>query len=722
MPFTIRLHSKMPASHGDWKSQDITDRKGYAKYEEALASQERKFLIIKIITLSIFSLGFYYIYLKCTKSGKQELANLGNRKIIHYVKEPAMPKAMSTLYVQKSNSVPSKQEPSITSGPTHFKKEILRNTSADSISLFDSLDKLEWPLIEENLRKDPHFGSKLSQIVEDFTFSDSIGSSRQLWKLIQLLKKFARFDLLEKLRNTMTTKGIFEPIDPLRNRNPLNAEIMHIQREAILSLDGKQLPADGEPVDCVVLQGIDGKRYGVKIVPDSVDIRDKFFVLVVKKNGIEKEVCVQPEEFAERLQLDPRSLGQTRNLTKYVEEQNISLVLANYQRLFEKQQKHHSEGLEPHLLMKVIKVAYLKLGKLKAYGERTSPALQIGLPLSGIMDEQLDVDLKKALGERKIVVGFKGDKAFLRDITKRELIGKGGAGEVFKICSIASQKGKAMKTVTFGANEEAKIVDKLHEGYSIQEKGFVPGIVKPFHGVVNFGKKVNSTTGSEEFGILDTLYVGDLESALGLHDKPEVFKGMSEKLEAFYKVLVGLEHCVIKKGLLHQDIKPKNIFYRHNNNTGKIDLYLGDFGSAQLVDVNHSFNPADDKAFTPNFVPKADYWERYALATQLRAIDDPESREKYIQHCRRWDIFSLGCVLVKLLVPKQPYFKYESGPMHPIPDTFDRKVLVDANIPQEICDLIETMLQKDPSKRPSIETVREIYANALKKHGLSLSL
>lgn len=67
-----------------WKevTNDNDEMKGYKKYTETLPSKRGQ-----VIALSIISFGIYYLVLRCTKGGRDTLANLKGRTVIHYVEE-----------------------------------------------------------------------------------------------------------------------------------------------------------------------------------------------------------------------------------------------------------------------------------------------------------------------------------------------------------------------------------------------------------------------------------------------------------------------------------------------------------------------------------------------------------------------------------------------------------------------------------------------------------
>jgi hypothetical protein len=481
-------------------------------------------------------------------------------------------------------------------------------------------------------------------------------------------------------------------INPYFERIPLDAEIVIIQREAGFTPDGTLIPADTEPVECVVLKGTDGLHFGLKVVSPECK---QYNVIIAKRNGVDTEVCVAREEFENRFLLTylTDDIWVGKGLQKELREKDYLSILANYQRLLEKRQKaQSSEPTSPELLLKLVKKAFWM--RRIEQGRQSDPKLcgvSITLPKEG-----------SAYGF------FKGDKLSLYDNKNEVKMNGGSEGVISQISAIPHGKAKVVKTYITGSVlnfsvviREYKLVDSLHEGFQDPTgKQRVPGIQKRFEGFC-FKK------------LFMKKYEGNLREAI-LVSSP--FQSLDEKLEAFYRLIVGLHYCFTKKGLIHGDTKLLNLLCFTDKNTGKLLIDLADFGSAELLDPNQVTFPLGFPR-TDEYSLENDKSESKKLTEKLHFSYSKDDYKQYRVLAHKMDIFGLGRVFGQLLLDLR-YNLDKMGKWNPVPDSFQRAVLEKDGIPAPLCDLIENMICGNTEKRFDSQQCINALEAILKARGL----
>jgi len=176
----------------------------------------------------------------------------------------------------------------------------------------------------------------------------------------------------------------------------------------------------------------------------------------------------------------------------------------------------------------------------------------------------------------------------------------------------------------------------------------------------------------------------------GTYDGPSI----KDEKEILRQVTRGLAH-LHKLGIIHRDIKPSNILiYIPDEYHGKPLMKLADFGLSKVLN-----NEKGDFTNTSLGNPSG---TRGWMAPELY---------KSIRYDSKVDIFALGCIFGYTL----------SGGKHPFgDDPFDRSYRVkhmmpivmaqiDLKIPYSkdrvAYDLIVTMVEMEPTKRPTVQQV-----------------
>lgn len=152
-----------------------------------------------------------------------------------------------------------------------------------------------------------------------------------------------------------------------------------------------------------------------------------------------------------------------------------------------------------------------------------------------------------------------------------------------------------------------------------------------------------------------------------------------EVLKYFIEIALAIKH-IHEKHILHRDLKTQNIFL-----TADGTIKLGDFGIARVL--QHTFQVCKTRIGTP-----------YYLSPE---ICDGKSYNS------KTDIWSLGCILYELCTLKHAFdadnlnqllMNIIRGRHAPIPSGFSG----------ELRSLINSLLEKDPAKRPTINDVLQV--------------
>ncbi|TWU46041.1 Serine/threonine-protein kinase PknB [Novipirellula aureliae] len=164
--------------------------------------------------------------------------------------------------------------------------------------------------------------------------------------------------------------------------------------------------------------------------------------------------------------------------------------------------------------------------------------------------------------------------------------------------------------------------------------------------------------------------------------------GIADACQIIRQVAVALAYTD-SQGFVHRDVKPSNIMLSRSGEVKLLDLGLARF---EYGDPDHPEIAGPELTGTGQTMGTADYIAPEQV-TDSRSVDI------------RADIYSLGCTLMKLLTGhapfadenhETPFAKMTAHVSTPAPRL--KQCLPDA--PKELASLVDSMLQKDPTKRP----------------------
>ncbi|HEX4456067.1 MAG TPA: serine/threonine-protein kinase [Kofleriaceae bacterium] len=266
-----------------------------------------------------------------------------------------------------------------------------------------------------------------------------------------------------------------------------------------------------------------------------------------------------------------------------------------------------------------------------------------------------------------------------------EQIGEGGMGAVYRAEHVMIGRAAAVKVLhpMFGARPDivARFFNEARAATQVSD----PGIVQIF----DFGQAADGRA----YIVMELLDGEPLDQrlaragALPVGDTLRIMRQVASSL--------GAAHA---RGIIHRDLKPENIFLaRDPEVAGGMRAKLLDFGIAKLTQ-----DQTGPKTNTQAMIGTPAYMS-------------PEQCRGAGQVDQRADIYSLGCVLVKLLTGAPPFDAFGAGElivMHmqvqPQPPSARMP-----GIPAELDQLVLRCLDKDPARRYSSGSELAVALDAL---------
>ncbi|XP_060241370.1 serine/threonine-protein kinase Nek11 isoform X2 [Meriones unguiculatus] len=253
----------------------------------------------------------------------------------------------------------------------------------------------------------------------------------------------------------------------------------------------------------------------------------------------------------------------------------------------------------------------------------------------------------------------------------QQKLGSGSFGTVYLVSDKKAKRGEELKVLkeisvgelnpneTVQASVEAQLLSKLNH----------PAIVK-FHA---------SFMEQDTFCII-TEYCEGRDLDYKIHEYKEAGKIFPESqiVEWFIQLLLGVDY-MHERRILHRDLKTKNIFLKNNL------LKIGDFGVSRLLMGS---------------------WELATTLTGTPRYMSPEAL-KHQGYDAKSDIWSLACILYEMCCMDHAFagssflsvaLNIVEGNTPSLPERY----------PQELNTIMERMLSKSPSLRPSAAEVLKV--------------
>ncbi|CAD8066879.1 unnamed protein product [Paramecium sonneborni] len=247
-------------------------------------------------------------------------------------------------------------------------------------------------------------------------------------------------------------------------------------------------------------------------------------------------------------------------------------------------------------------------------------------------------------------------------------LGRGAFGCVQLVRKSTDQELYAMKVIpTLFMNEQEK--KNAENEVSLLKVLTAPTIIKYYE---SFAENESLNI------IMEYAEGGSLNEKISEHTKVGQ-KIPKDQILAWMAQLVIAIHFMHSKNILHRDIKTQNMFLNKEQ-----VIKLGDFGISKALGTHGNF--AQTFLGTPYFMP-------------------PEviRGEPY---GKKADIWALGCALYELVMLKRPF---QHDVMQIVFDMIQNKPYdMDPSVDQDLQQLIEKTLQKDPNKRPFVEDLANL--------------
>jgi serine/threonine protein kinase len=291
-------------------------------------------------------------------------------------------------------------------------------------------------------------------------------------------------------------------------------------------------------------------------------------------------------------------------------------------------------------------------------------------------------------------LGFDQKKREIELVVLGKIIASGTFSDVRKLTQVLDNTTEAFKQATSDISKEEKakkaLSNEFHLLTSIHKVGKVWGIQAPPRKMTQIQEGL-----TEQFGYFGKLYEGDYFD--DIDENPS--RKFKDYLVDFHQLLMGLKH-LSDLNILHGDLKPENILIKLDDDGIKL-VHLADFGGAVMFDPTLSLDQiagARGRTFTSAFSPYCDLEKSIALAAQGKYDELVELEKKR-------DIFSMGCILQKLITNKDAYDLDDLE--FPRLDTYHS--INDQDVPGLIKDLIKRMVDPDYTKRPTAQNAFEIF-------------
>ncbi|KAF0977972.1 hypothetical protein FDP41_003294 [Naegleria fowleri] len=267
-------------------------------------------------------------------------------------------------------------------------------------------------------------------------------------------------------------------------------------------------------------------------------------------------------------------------------------------------------------------------------------------------------------------------------------IGVGGSCSVYKCIDLEKNEEVAIKHIKIDKTDDASIVkgflDEAKLLESLREDDVNNNIIR----LIDYEHRPHRSR--DEILLVMELGSNDFNTILKKHNKDNPFT--VDELKQYWRQMLEAVAFIHSKKIVHTDIKPSNFLLVN----GKLKLI--DFGIAKVPEHENTQNISRNTIVgTLNFLPPESF--------KNHVVNDGTTKYKFGPP---GDIWSLGIMLYQTIYHKTPYSDIQDHIKKISLITDENSEIffppVDEQY-QEAVSLLKSILVKDPSKRPSIQTI-----------------